>query len=279
MPVAAAAPEQEVVFSQTETATDRRYVASNRFEIVPRSAAKFEARWATRKSRLAVLDGFRYFSLLRLTSAEGDGEMAKFNYVSFTIWSDKKGFNSWRTGEAFKEAHGGGTIFGFMDMLVNSIGVLKGPPKPVFYEGMFSDARAPDASQMPKVEGGWRVVEANGQDKIDSEIVASMTNFQVDASRAKDFEALFSDFSSSTSGFITFLLMKRDTQTKMHGSEDPSSLPAGSTYTAVVICEKDANIDAVVDTLPSVDSTLLMKETEKARYEGILCLENPTLGA
>ena len=90
MPVAAAAPEQEVVFSQTETATDRRYVASNRFEIVPRSAAKFEARWATRKSRLAVLDGFRYFSLLRLTSAEGDGEMAKFNYVSFTIWSDKK---------------------------------------------------------------------------------------------------------------------------------------------------------------------------------------------
>ena len=114
----------------SSSSASSRYVASNRFSINPGAAAKFEARWATRKSRLAVLDGFRFFSLLRLTGdVDGAGaaadELGLYNYVSFTIWSEKKDFNAWRTGEAFKEAHGGGTIFGFVDMLVNSIGVLR----------------------------------------------------------------------------------------------------------------------------------------------------------
>ena len=41
-------------------------VASNRFKTRGgKAAAKFEARWANRKSRLAELEGFRYFSLFR----------------------------------------------------------------------------------------------------------------------------------------------------------------------------------------------------------------------
>ena len=49
----------------------RRYVASNRFKTRGgKAAAKFEARWANRKSRLAELEGFRYFSLFREVPVE-----------------------------------------------------------------------------------------------------------------------------------------------------------------------------------------------------------------
>jgi len=47
-------------------------------------------RWATRKSRLATLPGFKYFHLMRRVSLDGDGAEVddddKYNYVSFTIW-------------------------------------------------------------------------------------------------------------------------------------------------------------------------------------------------
>ncbi len=35
----------------------------------------------------------------------------EFNYVSFTIWETKKDFNTWRQGDAFREAHGGYSLF------------------------------------------------------------------------------------------------------------------------------------------------------------------------
>ena len=42
-----------------------RYIATNRFKVKRGAEARFEQRWATRKSRLAVLDGFRMFFLMR----------------------------------------------------------------------------------------------------------------------------------------------------------------------------------------------------------------------
>eukprot|EP00951_Prasinocladus_malaysianus_P035985 scaffold375230_cov50-Prasinocladus_malaysianus.AAC.1 len=105
--------------------------------------------------------------------------------MSLTLWQDKKSFNEWRTGEAFKEAHGGGTLFGFVDMLVSlrpkchhtnqsylvicrqqvmrfvgtrqvsSTMTLEGPPKPAFWNGLLplfgnmSDEDKPEASFFP----------------------------------------------------------------------------------------------------------------------------------
>ena len=42
-----------------------RYVASNRFRLQANKGPVFEKRWAERKSRLANLDGFRFFTLMR----------------------------------------------------------------------------------------------------------------------------------------------------------------------------------------------------------------------
>ena len=87
-----------------------RYIATNRFTVRQNQAAKFEKRWATRKSKLAVLDGFQYFQLMRRVTLsskdgetmydEGDSSETSFeNYVSFTIWQKKSHFNAWRNGE------------------------------------------------------------------------------------------------------------------------------------------------------------------------------------
>ena len=107
-----------------------RYVATNRFAVRPGKAAKFEQRWANRKSRLATLKGFKYFHLMRrvtlddnddgndnenkCTYDEGSAseDSLQGNYVSFTVWEKKSDFSAWRSGEAFKEAHGGTSIGG-----------------------------------------------------------------------------------------------------------------------------------------------------------------------
>jgi len=101
-----------------------RYIATNRFAVRQGKAAKFEQRWANRKSRLAELDGFRYFHLMRRVILNDDGGSsydegndevsAQGNMVSFTVWEKKSDFSAWRTGEAFKEAHGGTSIGAFV---------------------------------------------------------------------------------------------------------------------------------------------------------------------
>jgi heme-degrading monooxygenase HmoA len=122
-----------------------RYIASNRFAIRSGKEAKFEKRWANRKSRLAELDGFRYFHLMRRVSLDEDGvkydggddkASSQGNYVSFTVWDNKKNFNSWRKGDAFKEAHGGTSIGAFVSTMVSSVRVMRGAPKPAFYDGL-----------------------------------------------------------------------------------------------------------------------------------------------
>ena len=96
-----------------------RYVATNRFAVRPGKAGKFEQRWANRKSRLATLDGFKYFHLMRRVTLDEESDKNTYdegnaaedtlqgNYVSFTVWEKKSDFSAWRSGEAFKEAHGG----------------------------------------------------------------------------------------------------------------------------------------------------------------------------
>ena len=131
-----------------------RYVATNRFAVRDGKEAKFEKRWATRKSRLATLQGFKYFHLMRrvtLNENENDGdentysydggndkESAQGNYVSLTIWEKKSDFSVWRKGDAFKEAHGGTSIKAFVSTMVNSALVLRGVSKVKQYTYMYT---------------------------------------------------------------------------------------------------------------------------------------------
>mmetsp|Transcript_27625 Transcript_27625/g.110619 ORF Transcript_27625/g.110619 Transcript_27625/m.110619 type:complete len:349 (+) Transcript_27625:91-1137(+) len=201
-----------------------RYVASNRF--VTRdgdAAAKFEARWANRKSRLATLDGFRYFALFRevpLADVVGErgaaamgGAPLKYNYMSFTIWQDKPAFDEWRNGEAFKEAHGGTGIGAFLTAMVGSLRVLKGPPSPVFWDGILHLANPPKDDPTKVVDAGWRVVEADGASTLPAECFVAANRFEVREGAEADFEERWSKRDSNLvdmPGFKSFTMLRRD---------------------------------------------------------------------
>jgi heme-degrading monooxygenase HmoA len=94
---------EEALLGNTALAKDalkaERYVATNRFNVRKGKEAKFEKRWADRKSRISQLKGFRFFTLLKRVQVLGadyskDGDEG--NYVSMTVWEDKDCFDEWR---------------------------------------------------------------------------------------------------------------------------------------------------------------------------------------
>jgi heme-degrading monooxygenase HmoA len=204
-----------------------RYVATNRFAVRKGQNAKFEKRWATRKSKLAVLDGFKYFHLMRRVTLEGgayvydegeDDAAAQGNYVSFTSWENKSDFSAWRNGEAFKEAHGGTSIGAFMSTMVNSAFVLRGAPKPAFYDGLLLQSVKPET--VPDVVDGWRSVEADGVNTLPTECFVACNQFYVPQENAVAFEQRWASRESKLKeceGFVAFSMLRRDGQQKGHG--------------------------------------------------------------
>lgn len=77
-----------------------RYIATNRFTVRPNQGPKFEKRWADRKSRIAKLEGFRFFTLLKRVDGNDDDDQLG-NYISMTIWENKDNFDTWRTGSYY----------------------------------------------------------------------------------------------------------------------------------------------------------------------------------
>jgi len=204
-----------------------RYVATNRFTVRPGRAAKFEKRWADRSSRLAELEGFKYFQLMRRVSLDNEPNSGidpqastdPFgNYVSFTIWNEKKHFNAWRGGEAFKEAHGGTSLFAFVTTMVSSAMVLTGAPKPAFYDGLLQQSTIP--TEMPETVNGWRSVEADGKNLLDAEAFIACNQFFVPPSNAVAFEQRWANRTSKLKeceGFVSFSMLRRDVKAKGHG--------------------------------------------------------------
>uniref|UniRef100_A0A0G4IF81 ABM domain-containing protein n=1 Tax=Chromera velia CCMP2878 TaxID=1169474 RepID=A0A0G4IF81_9ALVE len=197
----------------SESLLPERYVATNRFKVRPGKGPAFEKRWADRKSRLAELDGFRFFALLRRTEAEGvdyssEGDFG--NYVSFTVWEDKEAFEAWRTGDAFKEAHGGGGIMSFIQLLSTALFIVDGAPKPAFYDALIP---VPGERLDFASDGGWRTVKADGETALPGEIFVSQNRFSVRAGKEAEFEQKWKQRESKlkeSDGFVGFLLLRRD---------------------------------------------------------------------
>lgn len=230
-----------------------RYVATNRFSVRRGREAKFEKRWATRKSRLASLDGFRYFHLMRRVKLNDDGtttydngheeDRNQGNYVSFTIWKEKKHFNAWRNGEAFIEAHGGKSIGAFVSTMVNSALVLNGPPRPAFYDGLLVQGVTPDV--IPETEDGWRKIKVTDGVILPTECFIACNQFFVSSENGAAFEKRWADRESKLKecdGFISFSMLRRDGTAKGHGViEMDVSEP---TYQSTTIWKDRASFEA-----------------------------------
>lgn len=273
-----------------------RYIATNRFSVRKEQQGKFEKRWATRKSRLAELPGFKYFHLMRrvqllndngnsssgssgTTYDEGDTDEAAFeNYVSFTIWQKKSDFSAWRKGDAFKEAHGGTSVGAFLSTMINSAMVLRGPPRPAFYDGLFVESVQP--KNLPETVDGWRSVQADGVNTLPAECFVCMEKFFVPPSKAADFEKSqrWKDQQaalSQTAGFVTSSLMRRDVQAKGHGvGEVESSEP---TYVATYVFEDRTSFEKWAASVKDMEEirSCWTKAPEKTFYEGTLVISSP----
>lgn len=207
-----------------------RYIASNRFRTRGgRSAAKFEQRWAKRESKLADLEGFRFFSLLRRVpladvvgergaAAMGGGDAPAYDYMSYTIWDKKQDFNRWRSGSAFREAHGGTSIGAFLTTMVRSLRVLRGAPAPAMFDGLLHLAAPPKAYGATK--DGWRVVDADGENVLDGECFVACNQFTVRPGAEAAFEARWAKRDSTLAdlpGFRVFTMLRRDSKQTVHG--------------------------------------------------------------
>ena len=236
-------------------------------------------RWTERKSRLAVLDGFEFFTLCRRVDVPA-GEAVDFDYISFTVWENKKSFNAWRTGEAFKEAHGGGSLWGFVSMIVTSLSILKGPPKPAFYEGLRAERVA--AQEQPEVVEGWRSIESDGVKPLPAECYVEGHKYVVLPGQAAAFEAAYAAQErelSALPGFRFQSLLRRDAgkgEKKGHG-DDPGMDADGVNYMAVSIWQDKAAFEQAKEQMEGLkikSAELVKYQPQPIYYEGMLVLEN-----
>eukprot|EP01039_Chlorochromonas_danica_P001834 gene1834-2006_t len=190
----------------------QRYIAANRFKVRPNALAKFEKRWAERKSKLALLPGFRFFALFQRVYPFGlppEGEDPT-NYISFTVWESKKDFTNWRSGEAFKEAHGGGGITDFVRLLTTALFILNGSPKPAFFDGLIVQS----GNKLDfATDAGWRKVNADGVNVLPPEVFLAQNRFVVPSQNAIAFEQQWANRESHLKempGFVGFSLLRRD---------------------------------------------------------------------
>jgi heme-degrading monooxygenase HmoA len=262
-----------------------RYIATNRFAVRKGQQAKFEKRWATRKSRVAVLEGFKYFHLMRRVKLDANGgtvydegdndEQAQENYVSFTVWSKKSDFSAWRSGEAFKEAHGGTSIGAFLSTMVNSALVLRGPPRPAFYDSLFLESSQPSA--LYDIVDGWRSVEVVEGKTLPAECFVQMERYYVPSSKAEEFEKAWLVKKSSmpnSDDLVVSSLMRRDGQAKGHGTVEMSSNEP--TYVSTHVFKSKAAFDEWSKSVEVVSDCekMCIKAPEKVYYEGTLVISS-----
>ena len=97
------------------------FVAMNKFNVKEGQGEKFEEIWRTRESRLASVEGFVRFALLR---GDAPGE-----YISHSTWRDREAFVGWTQSENFAAGHRQGSL----------MGVLEGPPSVSLWQGVLEE--------------------------------------------------------------------------------------------------------------------------------------------
>jgi heme-degrading monooxygenase HmoA len=203
---------------------------------------------------------------------EGDSdESAQENYVSFTVWDRKSDFSAWRKGDAFKEAHGGTSLGAFLSTMVNSAIVLRGPPRPAFYDGLLVQSVKP--MQLPETVDGWRKIEANGIDTLPAECFVELTKYYIPSDQAAKFEDVWQQQQqanlSASEGFVAFSLMRRDGQAKGHGMGSMSD--SEPTYVSVSVFK---NLESYKSQEPVRHPVLGTRDPETAYYQGTLVISS-----
>jgi len=79
-----------------------KFIAMNRFKIVPNREKDFENIWKNRETHLNDVSGFIEFHLVK-----GNSEETHTVYASHSTWNSRKDFEVWTKSEAFRQVHKG----------------------------------------------------------------------------------------------------------------------------------------------------------------------------
>jgi heme-degrading monooxygenase HmoA len=127
--------------------------------------------------------------------------------------------------------------------MVNSALVLRGAPRPAFYDGLLVQSMVPDS--VPETIDGWRNVEADGIHTLPTECFVACNQFYVPIANAAAFEERWANRESNLAecdGFVAFTMLRRDGQAKGHGTvEMDASEP---TYMSTTIWKDRASFDS-----------------------------------
>jgi len=215
----------------------------------------------------------------------GDNVNDEPNYISTTVWETEEDFMEWKTGDAFKEAHGGGTIMGVASMLIGSFQNTKGKPKLASWQGLLPETLA---GSPPEDGEGWRRIVADGETTIPSDCFVAMNRFSVAKGMEDAFETKFANRESvlkEYDGFQGFLLLRRDEPRSRGGGGDPDDGYTHSTFSVWKDQEcfqawredsskkKKSESDKQEGNGPPITS-IYKKPPVPAFYEGILSLES-----
>jgi heme-degrading monooxygenase HmoA len=182
--------------------------------------------------------------------------------------------------DAFKEAHGGTSIGAFLTTMIGSAFVLRGPPRPAFYDALALTAVKP--KETPKTVDGWRDVSADGINTLPVECFVSMDKYFVLADKQADFEKFWIEREptlAQVEGFVAFTMLRRDGQAKGHGVVEMTETEPN--YQGVVIFKDrashgnwraDSEAQAPEQKLEA--TKMWSKSPEKVFYEGTLVISS-----
>ena len=93
----------ENIFEEENTLKEKmKFIAMNRFKIVPNREKDFENIWKNRETHLNDVPGFIEFHLVK-----GNSEETHTVYASHSTWNSRKDFEAWTKSESFRRAHKG----------------------------------------------------------------------------------------------------------------------------------------------------------------------------
>jgi heme-degrading monooxygenase HmoA len=170
--------------------------------------------------------------------------------------------------------------------MVGSAFVLRGPPRPAFYDALATTSVVP--KDIPKAVDGWRVVDADGINTLPVECFIGMEKYFVLPEMQFTFEKFWTARESTLAkveGFVAFSMMRRDGQAKGHGVSEISEKEPN--YVGTIVFKDRAShdkwkVEHEAESMARKSSgppppKMWNKAPEKVYYEGTLVLSS-TLG-
>ena len=161
--------------------------------------------------------------------------------------------------------------------MIGSAFVLRGPPRPAFYDGLALTASAKPL-EAPTTVDGWRQVDADGINTLPTECFVSMEKFYIFSDMQAEFEKACIEQESKlgdVDGFVAFSLLRRDGQAKGHGVAEIG--PNEPNYVGATIFKDRASHDkwSAGQAAAALGAPKMWnKAPEKVFYEGTLVISS-----